>query len=428
MHVGQDTTPPASPLNTGGTAAPLRRAWPAAGLGLVATAAWVAGTLVPMLILCGAAWLGLWLAHRLLVRRDKRLIALGVSTAASLALFEAVGGRIIEYKLGQHYNLDVDHRMKPDPARGINADGIRCDVEAADFTDDTFNIIFLGDSYVYGYAIDDARLGLVARIERLLNAGDPPPATRVRTINFAWTSSSPLLALRLLRDIGSKYRPDLVVHGVDMTDFTDDAVYRQKFRAHVPSPLSMVCGYTGVTSAWQWLLKTSGVGEWLPRGPVGILDWLRLSSYPMPPKRFFILDQPLEKSRRFLTGIESSLRDIGAHCRDMLKVPYVVILLPRPCQYSARESPRNWERGQYPVLGPYVLEPFRWRREFAATVDFPCLDILKDFQETTVFPTCFDGDPHWNAEGHAVAAAAFERCLRKLRCIPGRTEPRHSAP
>ena len=46
-----------------------------------------------------------------------------------------------------------------------------------------------------------------------------------------WVSSSPLLNLRLLRDVGHKYRPDLVVYSLDMTDFRDDLHYEHALEA-----------------------------------------------------------------------------------------------------------------------------------------------------------------------------------------------------
>jgi len=70
--------------------------------------------------------------------------------------------------------------------------------------------------------------------------------------------------------------------------------------------------------------------------------------------------------------------------------------------------------GQYQNLGPYVLEPFRFFAEQAKTAPFPVHSLLPAFQNTTVFPTCFTGDPHWSPAGTQVAADALaEMCLRE---------------
>ena len=74
-------------------------------------------------------------------------------------------------------------------------------------------------------------------------------------------------------------------------------------------------------------------------------------------------------------------------------------------QHDARESPNARERERYTVMGPYSREPFRFFEELAPEVDYPIFSLLEDFENSGVFPKCFDNDPHWNADGHGVAAA-----------------------
>ena len=40
-----------------------------------------------------------------------------------------------------------------------------------------------------------------------------------------------------------------------------------------------------------------------------------------------------------------------------------------------------------------------------------CDLVLADFLATDAYPTCFPDDPHWNAEGHRIAAEAIAREL-----------------
>ena len=119
---------------------------------------------------------------------------------------------------------DPDHRLPPSNGRlGTNADGLRCSLEAGEIPPGAFVIFFLGDSFVYGAHIR-AGEALPQRLEKGLRAA--LPGREIVVINAGWESSSPLLALRLLQDVGRKYHPDLVLHGFDMTDFRDDLVYR----------------------------------------------------------------------------------------------------------------------------------------------------------------------------------------------------------
>ena len=64
------------------------------------------------------------------------------------------------------------------------------------------------------------------------------------------------------------------------------------------------------------------------------------------------------------------------------------------------------------MLGPHCLEPFRFFEELAPKLPYPVHSLLRTFQETDVFPTCFDHDPHWNAEGARVAGEAMAEILR----------------
>jgi len=356
-----------------------------------------------------AAGLVAWILYQVFLRRNPRVILLTISVGASLAALEIVGGRIIEYKLSRTIDFDIDHRMKPDPAAGVNSDGIRCPVESSDFSADTFNVICLGDSFVYGYALDDPAETWVCRVERALNEIRRPDAPRIRMINFGWTSSSPLLAKRLLYQVGVKYKPDLVIQCLDMTDFADDLVYRYELGRRSPSPLAYLARVSGVYDTVLQVRSEMRLRDWLPEPP---------ADGGVPKDRFFILNQSLAESRPFLGEIEGNIRDIASFCGGELDCPFLLILMPRACQYSDRECPRSWEADKYRVLGPWVLEPFKWLEEFSKRVKFPCRSILKDFQETKVFPTCYDADPHWNAKGHQVAAGAIARVLRESGLVP----------
>jgi hypothetical protein len=40
------------------------------------------------------------------------------------------------------------------------------------------------------------------------------------------------------------------------------------------------------------------------------------------------------------------------------------------------------------------------------------VSLLETFQQTDIFPTCFDDDPHWNRNGMELASAAIAEWLR----------------
>jgi hypothetical protein len=349
-----------------------------------------------------------WVTYEILWRRNRKMILAVVSAVVSLAALEYFGGVVIRARVAGEYDPDIDHRMKPNPAMGINSDGIRCSVEAGDFTADTFNIVLLGDSYTYGIRIDQPADTFAGRLEALANAAAPKRA--VRTVNFGWTSSSPLLSFRLLRDIGQKYHPALVVLCLDLSDFHDDLRYQ------------VGAGFVGA-SPLQFLIHRMGLADEfiLLRGRWVLADyWRRLarSRAVIPPERFFITNRPLEESRPFLGPVEENIRAIHRHCRDALGCEFVLVLTPRSYQYSDRECPANWEADNYTVLGPYVKEPEKWLASFQETVDFPCHSLLEDMRRATAFPLYFGDDPHWTEAGHEVIARGLLRVLKEDGLLP----------
>ncbi|HKQ50478.1 MAG TPA: hypothetical protein VJZ71_20570 [Phycisphaerae bacterium] len=336
-------------------------------------------------------------------RRNRKVMVLLVSLLASYLLLEFFGGIAIRRHIARTHHVDLDHRMKANPAAGINSDGIRCPVEASDFTADTYNIIFLGDSFTYGERLADGGEAFPAQLEALCRA--KYPAAKVRAVNFAWVSSSPLLSARLLKDIGQKYKPRLVVYCLDMTDFHDDLRYLVGAQYIGVSPTAFLLAKAGLAAELSELKKRWNFPEL----------WARLTGRGavVPGDRFFVVNQPLGESIEYMQATENNLREIDAFCREQLNAKFVLVMLPRGFQYSDKESRRSWEAYAYTPLGPYVLEPFKWLKSFRARAGFPCYSLLEDFQNSTVFPTCFDDDPHWTKEGHAVAARGMLRILDK---------------
>lgn len=286
---------------------------------------------------------------------------------------------------------DPDHRLPPNDAKAeTNSDGLRCALEAEAIPEGATTVLFAGDSFVFG--VEVAREGaLPSLFERGLRR--TLETERIHVVNAAWPSASPLLALRLLRDIGARYRPDLVVYGFDMSDFRDDLMYRNLIEK------KGIYRMIDVMPASLWL---AGRGA-----KAGAPDGLYERIFRMPKDRFFAVNHPLNETLGDLMPVWQTLVDINRFCREQLNADFRLIVLPRNFQYSNRESPSSWERGEYENLGPFVLDPFRFFEEQAASAPFPIHSLLPAFQETDIFPTCYTGDPHWTPAGTQVAADAL---------------------
>ena len=104
--------------------------------------------------------------------------------------------------------------------------------------------------------------------------------------------------------------------------------------------------------------------------------------------------------------------------RDVLGAEMGLVIYPRAYQYSRRESPRNWERGKYEILGPWVREPFRYFEEVADSLPYPMVSLLPAFEQTGEFPLYNADDPHWTDLGAAFAARALFGELSERGLLP----------
>jgi hypothetical protein len=375
------------------------------------------GLVVPLLI-----WLAL-VAIVVGLRRAQGALLLTLAVAFGvfgIAVPRAFKAALLA-RIAATYQTDVDHRMWPD-GKEINSDGARFRGEPEDLADDDFVILFLGDSFTYGFNLfyEDAYPYVAERIFREADCD-----ANVRAVDFGWTSSSPLLGLRLLRQVGFKYRPDLIVYGLDMTDFHDDLRYELKLREQND--------YAFDQSAILERLISTRLPWAVPAMPLlrAITDRLRSSddgsggeliaglAVPGPNERYFATNHPLDVSRSAIElGVMKNLAEIERYARDLLGVGLVVAVLPRSFQYSDRESPRNWEANEYEPLGPYVREPFRYFEQVAPTLPYPVVSLLSAFAESDEFPLYLPTDPHWNERGAALAGRTIARALAELQLIP----------
>jgi len=316
--------------------------------------------------------------------------------------------------------LDVDHRLSPDGGE-INSDGARFFGEPGELADEDFVALFMGDSFTFGWSLpyEDAYPYQLEKLAR--EAGCDPT---VRVVNMGWTSSSPLLSLRLLREVGWEYRPDLVVYSLDMTDFHDDLRYERALREgrdlqlDLPAMLERL-----VATELPWArgalpplalltAELRGKGE----GDAPSLEDLEL---PGPNDRYFITEHPLDETRAAIErGVMKNLAEWHAFASEELGARTAVVIYPRAYQYSKRESIDSWEASLHTRLGPYAREPFRYFAERAAELPYPVLDILPAFEASRQFPLYFRTDPHWTRLGARVAARAVFAALRDRGMLP----------
>lgn len=348
----------------------------------------------------------LYAAVRVQPRRVPRWLGAALWVLAWWLAVETLAAPFLVHRfLLNHYEYVRDPDHWPEGAAsapGWNSDGLAQDREADELTDEDYVILFLGDSFTYGYKLARPHVDAFPWVvERRLRASLDAPDIAV--VNFGWTSSSPLLSRRRLEAIGAKYAPDLVVLCIDMTDPRDDIWYR--------------C-----------LLDRRGLCAWFDRLPLAIRlwkDWAPESyrrlfewstDHELPYLRFFACEAPLDETRPFLEPMAANIEDCARAARA-LGAEFQLFVLPRYFQYSADECPDDREQERpasaHAVLGPHSTAPFTWfEREFAPRVDFPVHSLLEAFARSDERPHCFPDDAHWTPLGHRIAGAEIARQLR----------------
>lgn len=298
--------------------------------------------------------------------------------------------------------VDPDHRMPPNSAPDLNSDGIRSRRNADEFREEDFNIVFLGDSFTYGLWLGDKQ-NIPQQFEQIANAIHP--GANIKAANFGWVGSSPLLSYRLLKDIGSRYKPDLVIQIIDMTDVSDDLYYDAllnrkngfEYSAYLPT----------FTLIAQRLLKYSIDSDRIYQQVFGI-----------PREDFFIIKQPVDESRYAFDFMKQHIDLSYEYAKYQLGAEFIVVVMPRYFQYNPAECPNDWEklRGDYAVPGTYAMEPFKYFNEMSERSPYPVYSLLDAFK-TAKPPTVFDNDAHLNAEGALFAAEALFDYCESIKCI-----------
>ncbi|MDT8303197.1 MAG: SGNH/GDSL hydrolase family protein [Sedimentisphaerales bacterium] len=239
-----------------------------------------------------------------------------------------------------------------------NSDGFRSSREFIEI-DDRLRMLVLGDSFVFGEGVEES--------ERFTNSIEAMQPTW-RIDNLGMTGYSPGLMLRALEEVGLRLNPDVVV----LCIYTDD------FRRVRP--------------------RYPGIGYEIPRYK---LVSNRLVSVPYPKIR------PWDHSRFFQgichtywsrTGAEFQLNrailDRFLTLGKIYEFNLAIIFLPGTHDTKADKRRRAW-------LLQYTHE-----------YEVPFLDLSETIHKAAIKQELFiPGNPHWNPEGHRVAAIEIDRFL-----------------
>ena len=294
---------------------------------------------------------------------------------------------------------DVNHFMDKRNHDDLNSDNIRYPLEASTFKPGDTNFIFLGDSFIFGFLLSD-RAAIPHQFEEI--AAPQYPNKTLHGVNFGWVSASPYLELNLLKKLGSKYHPTVVILDLDLGDFYDDTYYEH---IHERRGIFALAGLLPFSTYWlEQILQLTD-------------DATYEKITGIPKSQLFVNERHLAESRPYLTRYtEKNLDAIYAYTTKELHAKFIVFVNPKTFHYNEKESPNNWLK-DIVKRTPYSFEIFGYVDELAKTKPYPVISLLPAFQKTTVFPTAFDKDAHWNRDGYKIAATEMVEQCKKLGCF-----------
>lgn len=270
-----------------------------------------------------------------------------------------------------------------------NSLGLRGPEVATPKPEDTFRIVMLGDSVTFGWGVDD-EVTFARRLETTWNEG--MPKTRLEVINTGLPKYDTNQEAAMLRQIGLKLQPDLVVLTYvtnDLAEPTRDTIFQLLTGEH-PYPVEQVTipdDFCSGLAAWmQPLLPATGA-------LVNRYTDLEARVEQTLPEGTDYTPETFASGPRGWARSQAALVDIQHMCRQA-EVPFVLFdhTLPRV------ESLRTFcdERG-------IAYEPFYLSDE----------DLAQGITNSML-------DSHCNAKGHALLLQRMRAALERRGLLPDR--------
>lgn len=329
----------------------------------------------------------------------------------------------------------------------MNSLGLR-DKEVTVNKENSFRILFLGDSFVQAHGVDLEK-SMSRLLAKKLNSGG---GRNFEVVNAGVFGYSPLVEYLWLLKEGVRLNPDLVVVAFSVTDFFED---RQRFRELMTSyPESLEDELENKIEKGEaefnfGLINTSSnplARQKIYAGiiPFRVKEWLRsnLKTYALTADFIKKKNQPVQRDSLHQGDID---RDIVAimrgdgitqsdyeklfslpikHLAMMQKlleennIPLVVIGIPDAVQVSDREWPNRTALG-YPAhfedpRGPFQNELAKRLKE----ADIIFIDLLPGFKTSNIFPLYFTRDGHFREAGHGLWADLIFTRLKSLDLLP----------
>lgn len=329
-------------------------------------------------------------------------------------------------------------RLRTDPDNYINAFGFRDREHSLRKPPNTWRVVGIGDSFVYGAVRPDDNFLRVA--ERRLNS-TASGTQRNEVLMMGLGGYSPENALGVLRSVGLQVKPDVVV----LCFFVGNDVTGIPLRGRV---WRGELYFTGALWRWHDALRHSCAYIVAERAAIMHLKWPLLRAMgrrnqematateaptdaalagPMPPLTPVYLDfqprrlpvyrrEPGSRMRGLWRETEQALDAFDRTCKAA-EVPWLLLLIPDELQVDAEVRQAVLAALKEPTARYDFAAPQRRLQQFAAAHQVQLLDVLPAFQQAhrPEARLYVPNDSHWNERGNQIAGELLGDFLAALR-------------
>ena len=339
----------------------------------------------------------------LLIELALRLFMPQAFTEATPGLFQPDPPR--RYRLTPGHRGRVSNLAGFDTSVSINSAGLR-GPEIGPKTPDTFRILVTGDSYTFGWGVEQDET-FVARLADVLGSSYP----HLEVMNAGVPGFGVQDEVDWLQEHGSALAPDLMIlaifAGNDLTDATE-ARRNEKISFEVPTA-GPAKGF------WLWLYRNShlvrladmaGFRKLLGLPDAWLIEYLRdvfrcYTDEPAP-----LAEEGKKASRKALEELKALSAERG--------VPVAAMIIPAPWQVDSESWKMTVAFLGMESEGLDPEAPIRFFRTSLEEIGIPVLDLAPTFRtklQADGVPLYFSFDGHWNVDGHLVASEALGRFL-----------------
>lgn len=298
----------------------------------------------------------------------------------------------------------------------VNGKGFRAPEHNYEKPQDTFRIVGIGDSMLFGFGVNYEDTVLFS-LERLLYDNNPS-AERIEAINLGIPGYNINQYYKILKTEGYRYRPDLVIMFFYQNDWRQDDNYdyagvdKKGFRGLLVTSDNHF-SFKSIRSflfPLRSFLKNHSQAYMLARDRIkGLLMKIRLMD--IPAVAHYKKDKDFAK--RFFHTLDL-MNEMNAFCRNQLACPFLVCIIPEKMQ--VRMAFLNMLISAYKIDADAYdwLQPQLVLTKFCLTHNIHYLDLTDTFKKAEQKkPMYFNIDCHWNKEGHLLAAQIIYEFIKE---------------